>query len=108
MITRTEFYVSIVVILGVLAYVIFNNDNTKNEAQIAAIEMRDSVYQSQRDSAIKCSLKLDIKSDSLQSVINTKDLQLKQVKEKYVVIKEKVNKLSADSSLSFFLRSITR
>lgn len=107
MITRTEFYVSVAVILAVFAYVIFNNDNSKSEAKIAAIEMRDSVLQSQRDSAVHCSAVLDLKSDSLQAVINTKNLEIKEVKQKYVVIKEKVNKLSADSSLSFFLRSVT-
>ena len=104
MITRTEFYIGILLIGSLIAYLIWGGKDTS--AERAAIEMRDSVLTAQRDSALAYAYKKDMKSDSLQSVINRQTIDLQKTHEKYIYIKESVVHLSADSSLAFFLRSI--
>ena len=105
MISRAEFYIGILLIGSLLAYVIWGG-NSSTSAERARIEMRDSVRASQMDLLIANARKKDMKSDSLQKVIDRQTLEQKQIHEKYIYIKEAVVRLSADSSLAFFLRSI--
>ena len=105
MISRAEFYIGILLLASLVAYLIFDNKSSYS-ADRAAIEMRDSVLASHRDIALKKAQLSELKNDSMQKVIDRQNADLNKVHEKYIYIKENVRRLSADSSLVFFLRSI--
>lgn len=105
MISRAEFYICFLLIGAMLGYLIWGG-NSSTSAERARIEMRDSVLTAQRDSALAHADKKDMRSDSLQSVINRQTIDLQKTHEKYIYIKEAVVRLSADSSLAWFLRAI--
>lgn len=104
MISRVEFYIGILLLGSLLAYLIWGGNTTS--AERAAIEMRDSVLTAQRDSALAHASMKDAKSDFMQAVIDRQNIDLKKTHEKYIYVKETVVRLSADSSLAWFLRSI--
>lgn len=107
MITRTEFYIAIVVIAGLIAYIIWGgHKNTSLDVKKAGIEIRDSVLVCQRDLAMRLAGLGDKKSDSLQMVIDRQKQSQTQVHEKYIYIEKAVVRFSADSSLAWFLRAI--
>lgn len=105
MISRTEFYISILIIAGLISYLLWGN-RSEYELKKAQLDVKDSIVMAQRDSALAHAMQSDIKSDSLKNVINRKENEIKNIQIKYVYIKESVVRLSADSSLAFFLRAV--
>ena len=99
MVSRKEFYIAVALVILLIVYFNYNKETAPEDIQIARIQTRDSIFAT--------ALKKDLKSDSLQAVINMKDLQLNNLPIKYVSIKENIVKLDADSALSFFLQSIS-
>ena len=79
-------------------------DSDRKKGQLEAL---DSIYQVQRDSAFARALKFELKADSIQSVLNRKNLDLNIIRKKTENEKKNVLILSADSSLSLFERSVT-
>lgn len=109
MISRAEFYTCIVILAGVLIYSLHPwEDPGHSEAEKARIDTRDSVIQVQRDSAFGRALKFELKADSLQAQLNRKNLDLNIIHKKIENEKKNVRVLNADSTLSFFERSITQ
>ncbi len=108
MISKKEFYVGLAVVIAILIYIAWPIDSTKSDVEIAKLQTRDSILTAQNDSLKSAVLVLSIKGDSLQSVINTKNLQLKEIKVKYVKVKDNVSKLSPDSTVLYFLSAIKR
>lgn len=106
-ITRLEFWAAIILLGGLVIYSLFPNNNNSLEIKKARIEVRDSVLLVQRDSAIHQSLRSELRGDSLQAIINRKNLDLKQVHEKYIYLEKSVAKLPIDSAVAFFLRAIS-
>ncbi len=109
MITRKEFYIFISVIVILLGWLIFYNPNDINDSDgnIAHIKVRDSIMEVQRDSAFARALKFELMADSIQAVANRKQLDINIIRKKYEIEKKNVLLLSADSTLSLFIRSVT-
>lgn len=108
MISRTEFYTCICILIGILIYSMDPWDDSRSEAEKAKIETRDSMIQVQKDSAFTRALKFELKADSLQAVINRKNLDLTIIHKKIENEKKNVISLNADSTLSLFQRSVTK
>lgn len=108
MISRAEFYTCITILAGILLFSIWYPDHSKDEAEKARIETRDSMIQVQKDSAFTRALKFELKADSLQAVINRKNLDLTIIHKKIENEKKNVISLNADSTLSLFQRSVTK
>lgn len=109
MITRAEFYASfllLILVIGFASYV--NVYDPQNEAEKARIEARDSIILVQRDSAYGRALKFELRADSFQAIANRKNLDLNIIRKKIDNEKKNVLSLGADSTLSFFQRSITQ
>lgn len=107
MISRIEFYSCILAILGTLIFFMVSTNDSILGIEKARIEARDSIWQTQKDSALSRSFKSELRADSLQAVLNRKKLDLNTIYKKHENEKKKVLVLGADSSLSFFERSIT-
>jgi len=107
MISRIEFYIVICFISAIFLFSIFYTSDTEVITERIRIEARDSIYQVQRDSALTLSLKYELKADSLQAIINRKNLDINNIKKKYENEKKNVLILCADSTLSLFERSVT-
>lgn len=105
MITRAEFYIGILIIAGLVAYLLYGT-RAEYEIEKAKIEAQDSILTIQRDSALAMAMKKDMKSDSLMKVVERQNEDLKKVHEKYIYIKENIVRLNADSSLAWFLRAV--
>lgn len=108
MISRAEFYTCIIILAGILLFSIWPPDHSKDEAEKARIQTRDSMIQVQKDSAFTRALKFELKADSLQAVVNRKNLDLNIIHKKIENEKKNVLVLNADSTLSFFQRSVTK
>lgn len=107
MISRIEFYASLIILAGIMVFSIYSNNTSIADIQRARTEVKDSVLQVQRDSAIKRSMKFELHADSLQAILNRKKLDLQIIKKKYETDKKNVLVLDADSTLSLFMRSVT-
>lgn len=107
MISRIEFYAGIIILAAIMVFSIYSTDTSIAEIQRVRIDIRDSVLQLQRDSALDRSLKFELQADSLQTIVNRKKLDLQIIKKKYETNKKNVLVLDADSTLSFFQSSIT-
>jgi biopolymer transport protein ExbD len=92
-----------VLLAVVLLFVMTCNDH--HNEQEAKIEQRDSVLEAQRDSALELVLKSDLRGDSLQTVINRRELDIQELKAKFKHEKENILQLNADSTLRYFLRA---
>lgn len=106
MISRIEFYICMCILSGAMIFTICSIGNPSS-GQRAGIEVRDSILQVQKDSALAQALKYGLKADSLQAILNRKKLDIKNIQKKYENEKKNVLVLSADSTLSLFERSIT-
>lgn len=106
MISRIEFYIGISILAGILVFSIYSTDNSIAEIQKARIETKDSMLQVQKDSAFARALKFELRSDSIQAILNRKKLDLQIVQKKYENEKKNVLVLGADSTLSLFERTI--
>ena len=107
MISRAEFYTCICILAGILIYSMHPWEDSGDAAEKARIETRDSVIQVQKDSAFTRALKFELRGDSLQALLNRKNLDLNIIHKKIENEKKNVLSLGADSTLSFFQRSIT-
>lgn len=107
MISRVEFYTCILIIAGIFIFSNWPTDHSGNDVKKARIETRDSIIQVQKDSAFARALKFELKADSLQTVVNRKNLDLNIIYKKIENEKKNVLVLNADSTLSFFERSVT-
>lgn len=107
MISRVEFYACIGIVLAVLIFSIYSNDDSSLEIEKARLNTLDSIYQSQRDSAFARALQYEVKADSQQAVINRKNLDIQNIQKKYEKEKRNVLNLNADSSLLLFERTVT-
>lgn len=109
MISRAEFYASfllLILLIGCVSYL--NYHDPMYESEKARIETRDSIILVQRDSAFKRSLMFELRADSFQAIANRKNLDLKNIHKKIENEKKNVLSLGADSTLSFFQRSINQ
>lgn len=102
MITRAEFYISCLIILAFIAGGFYI---THKPAPVPGQTDQSAIWQVQRDSLLAAALAKDLKADSLQAVINRRDLDIKEIKKKYEGIKKDILVLSPDSTLRLFLRS---
>lgn len=107
MITRAEFYITCALILVFIAGMSYLGDDHKPVEKRIKIEMQDSVLQVQRDSALALALARDLKADSLQAVINRRNLDIQLIQKKYETKKNTIRVLGPDSSLAFFTRAVT-
>lgn len=107
MISRVEFYTCMAVLCGIIFFFSYPQDNTSGDLEKTRLRMQDSLFQVQRDSALQRSLKFELAADSLQAVINRRNLDIKLIHKKYENEKKNVLLLSADSTLSLFERSVT-
>lgn len=108
MISRIEFYacfIILILIIGFSTYV--STYDPAGEAEKARLQARDSLLLVQRDSAFARALKKELIGDSLQAIVNRRNLDLNNIKKKYANEKKNVSVLGADSSLLFFQRSVT-
>lgn len=108
MISRAEFYASfifLILVIGMASY--FNLYDPTAESEKVRLKTLDSIYQVQMDSAFSSALKNELRGDSLQAIINRRNLDITNIKKKYDNEKKNVSVLGADSSLSFFQRSVT-
>ena len=106
MISRVEFYISVVVVIGIVFYLSYFSNTSMYEAEKAKLEARDSLLTIQRDSALAKAMMYDMKSDSLTSVINRKKLDIDLINKKYEKEKNSIRTLDADSTLRFFKSSV--
>lgn len=107
MISRIEFYTCIAALCGVLIFFSYPKENTDADVQKAILRMQDSILQEQRNWKINAALKYELAADSMQAIINRKDLDFTLMKKKHENEKKNVLLLNADSTLSFFERSVT-
>lgn len=105
MVSRIEFYSGIIIVCGILIYSIYSTDTSLLDIKRARIETIDSMLQITRDSAISKAMKYELKSDSLVSVINRRNVDFRNNKNKYENEKKNVLVLSPDSTLNFFVRA---
>ena len=105
MISRIEFYIGYFILCGIVIFSIWSVDNTVASIERARIEVRDSVLQVQKDSALARAMQYELKADSLQAVVNRKKLDMQIIHKKYETEKKNVLILNADSTLSYFLRT---
>lgn len=108
MISRIEFYacfIILILIIGFSTYV--STYDPVGEVEKGRLKSRDSLLLVQRDSAFARALKNELIGDSLQAIVNRRNLDLNNIKKKYANEKKNVSVLGADSSLLFFQRSVT-
>lgn len=105
MITRKEFYCCYIIIALLMIGDIFCTDSGFLELKRARIETRDSIMEVQRDSALALALKKELAADSLQAIVNIRNLDINNIKKKYANEKKNIMVLGADSTLSYFLRT---
>lgn len=108
MISRIEFYTCIVILCSLVAFSYLPQPNADEEVQKALLRMQDSILQEQQDWKLNAALKFELAADSMQAVINRKDLDFTLIQKKYEKEKNNVLLLNADSTLSFFERSVIR
>ncbi len=108
MISRIEFYacfIILILIIGLSSYVSTYDPGAESEK--IRIQTLDSMYQVQRDSALTRAMQNELRGDSLQAIVNRRNLDINNIKKKYANEKKNVSVLGADSSLLFFQRSVT-
>ena len=108
MISRIEFYICMAILCGILIFSSYSPDNTDGDVEKALLRMQDSILQDQRNWKINAALQYELAADSMQAVINRKDLDFNLMQKKHEKEKKNVLLLSADSTLSFFKRSVIR
>lgn len=108
MISRIEFYASIILLILIIGFSTYvSTYDPMGEREKARLKSQDSLLLVQRDSALARSLKHELIGDSLQAIVNRRNLDLNNIKKKYQNEKKNVSVLGADSSLLFFQRSVT-
>lgn len=107
MITRAEFYCCFVIVMALIIGNIFFTDKQFLDIKRAKIETLDSILQVQRDSAMAKALQAEMKADSVQALLNRKNLDIQTIKKKTQDEKKNVLILNSDSTLSLFTRSVT-
>lgn len=108
MISRIEFYASFIILIMIIGFSTYlNTYDPGGEAEKARLQARDSLLVVQRDSAFARSLKKELRGDSLQAIVNRRNLDINNMKKKHANEKKNVSVLGADSSLLFFQRSVT-
>ena len=105
MITRKEFYLCWGIIAALIIGNIFSDDISSLDLKRAKIDARDSVIQEQINSTLARSLSAELKADSIQALLNRKNLDIQTIKKKTQDEKKNVLILNADSTLSYFLRT---
>lgn len=107
MISRIEFYTCMVILWGIGIFFYSTAGNVGEDAEKARLRMQDSILQVQRDWKLNEALKYELAADSMQAVINRKNLDINLMKKKYENEKKNALLLRADSTLSLFERSVT-
>lgn len=107
MISRIEFYICFTLLIALMIGNIFSTDSQTAEIQRAKTETLDSILQVQRDSALAKALQAEMKADSIQALLNRKNLDIQTIKNKTQDEKKNVLILNADSTLSLFTRTVT-
>lgn len=107
MISRVEFYACLCIIAGILIYLMNPGKDPGIEAEMARIEIRDSIIQAQKDSAFNRAMKYELQADSLQALLNRKNLDLSIIHKRIENEKNAMLHVHVDSVLAYFQRSVT-
>lgn len=107
MISRAEFYTCFILLAAIIIGSVISTDTQLTDIKRAKIEVRDSILEVQRDSAMAKALQSELKADSIQAILNRKKLDIQIIHKKYETEKKNVLVLNADSSLSYFTRAVT-
>lgn len=103
MLKRIEFYTVSIILAALIVLNFIASIRTPDPG--TPVTNTEFLLQAERDSLLAAALSKDLKADSLQAVINRRDLDIKLIQKKYATPKKNVLVLGADSSLSVFLRS---